>query len=133
MQHFVAIWVDHNEARALALSSDDASFDMIAHVHAQDLRTHPKKNDGSRHEAEPSFLAAIASIIERSDEVVLVGPSRTKDELVAYLETSHADLCPRIVAVETLDRESDGRIAAHARKVFERTDRMRGIHVEPRN
>ena len=129
MKHWVAIWIDHNEARALALPTDSAGYTELAHVRDRDTHTHPKKLDGHRHPADARFLADVTAIVAKADEVVLMGPSHTKEELIAHIEKSHPELRARVLSVETLDRMSDGELAAHARPLFERGDRMRGVHV----
>ena len=128
--HHAVVWIDHNETRALALDVEGTSFHELAHVHDHDHTTHSKKNGGHRHPADPHYLKQVEAIIGGCTSVVLVGPSNAKDELVAHLERTAPALRPRIVAVSSLDRVTDGELAAHARKIFRNTDEMKGIHVD---
>lgn len=131
MTHFVAIWIDHNEARALALPTDGVGHTVLAELRAQDLHTHPKHADGHRHPVERQLLASVTEVVAKADEVVLLGPAGAKDELIAHLEATHPDLRARVVAVATFDRATDGELATHARELFARSDRMRGVPVPP--
>lgn len=125
--HHAVIWIDHNEA--LALDIEGTSHSQLAHLRAHDTHTHPKKLGGHRHPADPRFLVAAEDLVSRCDQVVLVGPSAAKDELVSHLERTGSPHRARIIAVSTLDRVSDGELAAHAREIFRGVDRMHGIHV----
>lgn len=128
--HHAAIWMDHNEARFLALGADGHT--EMAHVHAHDLHTHPKKYAGHRHPPDDRFIADLKTIIARCEAVVLFGPSQARLDLVADLEAEHSPLCARIIAVLPLDRVSDAQLVARAREVFHEYERMRGIHVAAR-
>jgi hypothetical protein len=127
--HHAAFWLDHNELRALALDADGASHHLIASVHAHDLHTHPKKLDGHRHPLDARFLSAIAEVAGQCDVIALFGPALAKDELVAHLETTKSPLRARIATIATMDRLTDGELAAKAREALALADRMRGIHV----
>jgi stalled ribosome rescue protein Dom34 len=125
--HHAAIWIDHNEARVLRLSEDNADFEVSV-VHSEHHHSHVKKNDGHRHVADAHFLAKIVEAIASCDEVFLCGPAHTKDELVKHLGEHRPALAQRLL-VEPADRLTDGQLADHARRVFRKADRMRGVHV----
>lgn len=127
--HHAALWMDHNELRALALDPDGTSFQELAHVHAHDPHTHPKKFGGHRHPPDARFFTAVEGIVGLCDEVVLFGPSQAKDEFLAHLEAAGSPLRKRIVAHDALDRMTPGELAAKARAALVTADRMRGIHV----
>jgi hypothetical protein len=127
--HHAVVWIDHNEARALALDPEGTGYRELAHLRAHDTHTHPKKYDGHRHPADPRFLVAAEDLIAHCDAVALVGPSAAKDELVSHLERIGSPHRARIVAVSSLDRVGDGELAATAREIFRGVDRMHGIHV----
>ena len=127
-----AIWMDHNEARALALGDEGNEHEELAHVRAHDLHTHPKKHAGHRHPPDARFLSEVKDVIAQCDELVLFGPSQARLDLIAELEATHSPLCARIVAVLPLDRVTDAQLAVRAREVLADFDRMRGIHVASR-
>ena len=124
-----ALWIDHNEALALALDPDERSFRELAHLRAHDTHTHPTKGDGHRHPPDPRFMLAIEEVLAQCEGVVVFGPSLAKDDLIAHLDASGSPNRARIVAVAVLDRVTEGELAAHARDVFRRADQMNGVHV----
>ena len=128
--HHAVLWLDHNKARALSLAAERASFQELAHVHAHDTHTHPKKYDGHRHPSDARFLASVEQVLTKCDAVALFGPSHAREELIAHLETTKSPLRARIVVNAALDRVTDGELAAAAREAFRSADRMKGIHVE---
>lgn len=125
--HHAAIWIDHNEARVLRLSEDSADFTSEVVV-SEHHHSHVKKNDGHRHVADPKFLAKVVEAISTCDEVFVCGPASTKDELMRHLEGHRPALAQRVL-VEAADHLTDGQVADHARRVFRKADRMRGVHV----
>jgi stalled ribosome rescue protein Dom34 len=126
--HHLAIWMDHNEARILRLPAEGGSYE-VEHVGDRSHHTHPRKADGAREPVDARFLAAIEERIAQADEVLLSGPAGAKDELLRHIERHRPRFVERIVAVEKADRMTDGELADHARRVFAKTDRMRGVHV----
>jgi stalled ribosome rescue protein Dom34 len=126
--HHVAIWMDHNEARVLRLAREGSDYE-VDHVKDPSHHTHPRKVDGRREPADKHFLAKIEERIADADEVFVCGPASAKDELVQHLQAHRPQLAKRVVAVEAADRLTDGQLADHARKVFAKADRMRGVHV----
>lgn len=126
--HHLAIWMDHNEARILRLAVEGSSYE-VEHVGDGSHHTHPRKVDGNREPVDARFLAAIQARIGQADEVLLCGPAGAKDELLRHVERHQPRFFERIVAVEKADRMSDGELADHARRVFAKVDRMRGVHV----
>lgn len=127
--HHAAFWMDHNELRVLALDPDGASYRALAHVHAHDTHTHPKKYDGHRHPPDARFLADVEKVLEGCTEVALFGPGQGQHALLAHLEATQSPLRGKIVTHATLDRVTDGELAAKAREALVAADRMRGIHV----
>lgn len=128
--HHAAFWMDHNELRALSLAAEGSSYEKLAHVHAHDGHTHPKKYDGHRHGPDAKFFAAVEALLAKCEAVALFGPSLAKDEFLTHLETTKSPLRARIVAHTALDRVTDGELAAAGRKALHAADRMKGIHVD---
>jgi stalled ribosome rescue protein Dom34 len=77
------------------------------------------------------FADRIADAVRDYAELVLTGPSTAKDELMTQLTERHHAVAARVTLKETLERATDPQLAAEARKLFERADRMHGIHVAP--
>ncbi len=122
--HHSVVWLDHNEARIFKFVGE--GVDEID-VHAENKRAHihGKKAVSGQREEDAHYLHTIAQALSDSREILVVGPSTAKLELVKHLHAHHAALVPRIIGVETVDHPTDGQIVAYARKYFVKADRMR--------
>jgi stalled ribosome rescue protein Dom34 len=120
-----AVWIDHQEARIFRI--EPTSFDAAElkapthHLHkhprgAQEPTEHP--DDAKR------FFHHVTRALEEADEILIVGPSTAKLQLIKYVSKTVPALEPRIVGVETVDHPTDRQFAAYARKYFEAADRM---------
>ncbi|HEY4119999.1 MAG TPA: hypothetical protein VGM56_19175 [Byssovorax sp.] len=113
-----AVWLDHQEAKIFhvdAHSLDEATLRAPrAHVHR-----HAKGPGEERERPEDlrDFFKHIAAAIEDADEILLLGPSTAKDQLLHYLG-EHGSLAARVVAVETVDHPTDPQLQAHAKRHF---------------
>jgi stalled ribosome rescue protein Dom34 len=123
------VWVDHHEARIVSSHPDTTEPDVK--VLAGDVgRPHERKHDGGhRHAMTAHFADRIVEGTREYTELVVAGPSTAKDELMGHLRDRHPELVARVYVVETLDHTSDAQLAAHARELFVRVDRMHGVHV----
>lgn len=123
------VWIDHHEARVIHLHEDAATFEAVA-VHGPHGQTHNKRHDdGHRHTLDHAYAERVATALAEVDEVLLVGPSTAKDELMKELQAHHPALAKRVLGVEAHDHETDGQLADHARRFFASADRLRGVHV----
>ena len=104
-----AVWIDHRQARVFHVSADEVGELTVAapqYVHRSDPKD-PK-----------SFFHDVARSLERSQQILVVGPSTAKLELLRYLRTHDHALESRIVGLETVDHPTDGQLAALARSYF---------------
>lgn len=123
------LWIDHHEARLVPpeAHATDVAPRVIA---GDDDRPHERRHGGGhRHPISVRYADRVAAALRDQADLVLAGPSSAKDELYVHLRERHPELAERVSLVKTLDRDTDPRLAAVARTVFERLDRMRGIHV----
>ncbi len=126
MSKHAVIWIDHKEARVFDVHPD--TFDGSAvqspthHVHR-----HPKGGEGGKEHPDDAkhFFHEVARALEAAEEVLIVGPSTAKLELIRYAHEHERALERKIVGVETVDHPSDGQLVAYARKYFRASDRMR--------
>jgi stalled ribosome rescue protein Dom34 len=121
-----AVWIDHNEARIFNVA--DESFDMAqikaphAHVHR-----HPRETKEHEHPTEAQdFFHSVIKAVAEAEEILIVGPSTAKLELIKHVHKHDHALEAKIIGVETVDHPTDGQIAAYARKYFHAADRMKG-------
>ena len=122
----VAVWLDHNEARIFHVDADSFDAAQIAapqhHVHR-----HPKVTAEHEHPVDAQkYFHEIAHALEKAEEILILGPSTAKLELIKHVHKHDQALGPKIVGVETVDHPTDGQIAAYARKYFQKADRLKG-------
>ncbi len=123
------VWVDHHAAKIIHPLPASTEFEVVD-IHGDEARPHESKHGGGhRHPLSIDFAHRITGALDGYSDLVLMGPSTAKDELMAHLREHHAQLADRVALVETFDHATDAQLAAQARAVFERVDRMHGIHV----
>lgn len=126
MTKYVVVWIDHREARVFPIqpgkvdeTTVTAPLKNIHHKHPkgeEGVQVHP--NDAKR------FFHDVGHALEGADQILLVGPSTAKLELLRYLHEHDHLIEARIVGVETVDHPSDGQLVAHAKKYFHVSDRI---------
>jgi hypothetical protein len=107
----VTVWMDHRRARIFHVERDRGDqVRVIATPHAiQDAHA---TADG------PRFFAEVVDALPGAEEVLLLGPSAAKAELVRFAQDREEGVTPRIVGVETVDNATDGQVVAYARRYF---------------
>lgn len=114
-----AVWLDHREARIFHV--DLEGFDErklqapLHHIHR-----HPKGAERKQAQAEDEgrFFADIARGLEAASEILVLGPSTAKSQLLEYLERHARTIASRVTAVETTDHPTDAQLVAHIRRHF---------------
>ena len=125
MSKRVAVWIDHKEAHVFEIHPDRVDEAIVSapqHLHHR----HPKGPDGGKEHPDDAkrFFRDITRSLENSDEVLLVGPSTAKLELLHYIEKHDHKHGPKVVGIETVDHPSNGQLVAYARTYFKRVERM---------
>jgi stalled ribosome rescue protein Dom34 len=124
-----AIWIDHHEARVFHVG--EKTFDETT-LHAPTHHVHRHPNRGTAEHNHPDdqlhFFAAVIKALDGVEEILIVGPSTAKLQLITYAHKHAPALAAHIVGVETVDHPTDGQIAAYARKYFLKVD---GPHAIP--
>ena len=121
------VWLDHSEAHILHFS-DDASEG--ARVHARSKHQHQHHKSGARGSGnageDRKYYDEIAQVMGDAGEILVVGPSSAKLQLMKHLERNHRAVADKVVGIESVDHPSDGQLLAYARHYFVAVDRMRG-------
>ena len=121
----VAVWIDHKEAHIFHIRADEGRG---AQVTAQPHNLH-RRHPGSGAKAHPSddkhFFHEVALALAGSKEILVVGPSTAKLELLRHLHAEHAAVEKCFVGVEKVDHPTDRQLIAFARVYFVRVDQMR--------
>jgi stalled ribosome rescue protein Dom34 len=115
-----AVWIDHHEARIFHVgpaSSDESTLTAAgAHIHRhqkdQEVRERHHPDD------EHKFFHTVARALEGQDEILIVGPSKTKLHFFRYLHQHERALEPRIVGIESADHPTDAQLVAYLRHYF---------------
>ncbi|HEY8040345.1 MAG TPA: hypothetical protein VIF15_11155 [Polyangiaceae bacterium] len=121
-----AVWIDHAEAKVYHV--DDPSFDPKAIEARHHVRRHPAVTAEHAHKSdEEHYLHDVARALEGAEEILIVGPSTAKLELVKHIHKHDHALVDKIVGVETVDHPTDGQLVAFVRKYFHAKDRLKGL------
>lgn len=127
MNKYFAVWIDHKEARLFPIQPGKVEETTVTapakNIHHKHLKgeegTQGHPNDAKR------FFHDVGLALEGADQILVVGPSTAKLELVRYLREHNHLLEAKIVGVETVDHPTDGQLVAHAKKYFRMPDRDR--------
>ncbi len=116
MSAFV-VWMDSTNAKIFHIIGDDV-VTMRAFRHDRDHHTHNKMD--AKQKDNPRFFGEVADHLKTVDDrVLLLGPGKSKNHFVSYLEDHHnKDVAQRIVGTEAMDHPTDNQIVAYARKYF---------------
>jgi stalled ribosome rescue protein Dom34 len=123
MPNYLAVWIDHKEARIFHLYRDKAEEATITAPLKSSHHKHPKGAGEPKEHPDDAkrFFHEVAQSLEGTEEILIVGPSTAKLDFSRYLHKHDPALEARIVGIETVDHPSDGQLVAYARKYFERT------------
>lgn len=114
-----AMWLDHHQARIFHVDLD--TFDektLLApqhhfHRHPKGLaEPHEHPDDMKR------FFHDVGQALASSDEILLLGPSTAKSQLMKYLGEHAPAVVSKITAIETADLLTDPQLVAHVRRHF---------------
>ena len=114
-----AVWIDHHEARIFHVGAGGADV-LIGAPHHHILRHSKDPRVEHRHpEDQRRFFHDVAAALHDAEQILVVGPSTAKLQLLRYLH-EHAPLVERkVVAVETVDHPTDRQLAAYVKEHFE--------------
>ena len=122
--HHTVVWLDHREAKIFHFDADKIN-EIDVHAVVTPSHLHNRAAVSGRREEDAHFYHEIAAALMDSAEVLVVGPSTGKLELIRHIHRHDPALEPRIVGVETVDHPTDGQLVAYARKYFRAADRLR--------
>ncbi|MDA8329351.1 MAG: translational machinery protein [Betaproteobacteria bacterium] len=121
MSHTHAIvWIDHAEAHIIGINPDDVENSVIKPAQPPH---HLRKGSG-RVPEDQHYYHEVVEALRGIKEIVIVGPSDAKLNLIKHIHKHDHDLVANIVGVETVDHPSDAQLLAYARKYFKIADAM---------
>lgn len=118
------IWIDHQEAHVLFF---DPSKNQLIKSHTTHPHLHHKAHEIGSGKApqDHAFFHQVLAAVADVSEILVVGPSSAKAELLKHAAVHDPAIAKKIVGVETADHPTDGQILAHAKTYFHRVDNMR--------
>jgi stalled ribosome rescue protein Dom34 len=121
MFNHAVVWLDQSEAHVIHFSRDAAQTEVV-----KTTSQHQKKGvlGASSAADDTAYLDEIATALEASKEILIVGPGLEKLTFMRHLNTHHAGTADKVVSVETVDHPNDGQLLTYARKYFVNADMM---------
>lgn len=121
MSGHVAVWIDHQQARFFRVRGTHVDEQMLAaqsprHRSGGGSQTRLNEEDAKR------FFGGVAQALDGAEEILVMGPSSAKHELVSYLHVHEKLLSKKVVGVEVIDYPSDKEVVALAKRHFRRVD-----------
>jgi len=127
MTKYLAVWIDHKEARVFPIHPGKVDETIVTAPLQNIHHKHPKGDEGVQ--AHPNdakrFFHDVGLALEGAEQILVVGPSTAKLQLLRYLHENNRPLEAKVVGVETADHPTDGQLVAHAKKYFGVLDRVR--------
>src|ERR1700682_4549928 len=102
MSH-TAVWIDHDEARVFHVGPTTFDEDTV-HSPNHHLRRHPKREEQRTHnhpDDDHRFFHEIAGTLAGVEEILVLGPSKTKLRFLRYLQKHAPAIEARVVGIET--------------------------------
>lgn len=125
MFKFVVVWLDYSQAQFFHVHPERFDESTIW-VKAHGVDRQPSGLSGaSALDQQRQFFAAVSDVLRGAEEILLVGPSAAKLELVHHAYQHDPKLAARIVGLETAEHPNDGQLTKHARSYFVPASLMR--------
>ncbi len=122
--HHVVVWIDHKEAKIFHIVPDGFEASTIKAPHHHLTR---KAKEQGRHAGSEDFYHLVVESIKDAEEILVVGPSSAKLDLVRHIHKHDHTVEPKIVGVETLDHPTDRQLAAYVRHYFQNKDAVKAV------
>src|ERR1700756_4685355 len=107
----VVVWIDATEARIVSVEAN-ASGEVVARPdsHKNHHRSRAGSHEGYRSTVDHVFFQRVANDLANAKSFMVIGPASTKTEFVKHLHRFDPQLFPRLSAVESADRMTDGQL-----------------------
>ena len=125
MKKEVGLWIDHRETVIVIVTDEGEEIRRITSNMEKHVRfSSGSSEDGSAEDVRDRqfsnrlnrYYADVIACIHDAESILILGPGEAKTELEKRLESEKLD--GRIVGVETVDKMTDGQIAAKVRQRF---------------
>lgn len=114
-----AVWIDHQEARIFHVEAERFDESAISapqrHIHR-----HPKGPTAEHHHPDDQrrFFHDVADALRDAEQILVIGPSTAKLQLLRYLHEHARAVEQRVVGLETVDHPTDRQIVAYVSRYF---------------
>jgi stalled ribosome rescue protein Dom34 len=132
MKRKVGLWIDHRKAVIVFLAGEEEEMKLVKSNVEKQIRRAAGSRSGGPFESQAvqsddrqqraftghlnTYYNEVISCIRDAESILIFGPGESKKELKKHLERE--GLGGRIVGVETVDKMTDGKIAAKVRLYF---------------
>ena len=108
------VWIDEKEARVLSVGR---GLCQKATIQALEVSAQPSFSNAEV--SSPSgFFHRVARELDWADEILIVGPSSTKEEFVKYMHKDDHAIDPRILGIENIEHPNDLELLGFAKLYF---------------
>jgi hypothetical protein len=127
MSKHAAVWIDHSEAKVFHVDGETGAVDPTKVEPHHHVKRHSSVTAEHNHPEDAlHFFQAVEKVLADAEEILIVGPSTAKLELIRHVHKHNHALEAKIVGVETVDHPTDGQLVAFANRYFHAKDRLRG-------
>ena len=118
-----AVWIDQHEARIFHVEGTSIDESMIDAPHRH-LHRHPKgpTPEHEHPDDQHRFFHEVADALRDGDQILVMGPSVAKLQLLRYLQEHEREIEKRVVGIETVDHPTDRQLVAHVRQYYQRAE-----------
>ena len=115
------VWLDSEVAQIFQLKTDGVQKSQLK-KNTVSHHTQNKKDQHTDNNLE-HFFRDLALRLSNADQLLILGPSLTKQHFKTHLETHHTgDQAKKIVGIENSDHPTEAQILAAAHKFFKKHD-----------
>jgi len=114
-----AVWIDHQEARIFHVEAERFDESTIGAPHRH-IHRHPKGPTAEHHHPDDQhqFFQDVADALRDAEQILVLGPSTAKLQLLRYLHEHARAVEQRVVGLETVDHPTDRQIVAYVSRYF---------------
>ncbi|HYJ09606.1 MAG TPA: hypothetical protein VEX18_11370 [Polyangiaceae bacterium] len=125
MPKYVVVWLDYSQAQFFHVHPERFDESTIWVKTHEVLRHASEAHGASALQQQKQFFSDVAGALSGVEEVLVVGPSTAKLDLLRYAHENDPGLSPKIVGLETVEHANDGQLVKFARHYFMPASRMR--------
>lgn len=127
MPKHMAVWLDERKAHIFNIhaSTIDEATVMASEHHVRHKDPKRARDAKDEHDEAGRFFHELLLSLDGAEEVLVVGPGKTKLAFLRYVQGYDHALESKIVGLETVEFPTDGQLVTYANAYFKRVDRAR--------